>query len=77
MRNNAIGGWRIGLACAALFAGQALAAELTVTVAVPRLEVAEYHRPYVAVWIERPDHSVAANLVVWYDVGMKNDEGTK
>lgn len=77
MRNNAIGGWRTGLACAALFAGPALAAELAVTVAVPRLEVAEYHRPYLAVWIERPDHSVAANLAVWYDVDMKNDEGTK
>lgn len=51
------------------------AAELTVSITVPRLEVSEYHRPYVAVWIERPDRSVAANLAVWYEVN--NKEGTK
>lgn len=43
------------------------AADLEVTVEIPRLPVAEYHRPYVAVWIEKPDQSVAANLAVWYD----------
>jgi hypothetical protein len=54
----------------------AAAAELNVAVEVPRLEVAEYHRPYVAIWIEREDQSVAANLSVWYEVGNKK-EGTK
>lgn len=52
-------------------------AELDLTVTVPRLDVAEYHRPYVAVWIERPDGSAAANLAVWYDVDQRNGEGTK
>src|SRR5688572_198099 len=51
------------------------AAELTLTVNVPRLDVAEYHRPYLAVWVERGDKSVAANLAVWYQTG--NKEGTK
>lgn len=53
------------------------AAELDISVEIPRLKVSEYHRPYVAMWLERPDHSVAANLAVWYDVGMKAGEGTK
>ncbi len=45
------------------------------TVEIPRLEVAEYHRPYVAAWIEHPDHRFAANLAVWYDIALKNNEG--
>lgn len=53
------------------------AAELDITLEIPSLNVAEYHRPYVAVWLERPDRSVAANLAVWYDGDMKADEGTK
>ena len=53
------------------------AAQLDITLEIPRLTVAEYHRPYVAVWLERPDHSVAANLAVWYDTDMKAGEGSK
>lgn len=69
----------LALAAAVLpFAG-AQAAELKVKVAIPQLDVAEYHRPYVAVWIERPDASVAANLAVWYQQprarGGENKEG--
>lgn len=44
----------------------AWAATARLTLEIPRLDVAEYHRPYVAVWIEREDRSVAANLAVWY-----------
>ncbi len=43
-----------------------MAQDLSVEIEVPRINAAEYHRPYVAVWISRPDHSVAANLAVWY-----------
>jgi len=53
------------------------AADLAVKVEIPRLTVAEYHRPYTAVWIEKADQSFAANLAVWYDVKMKAGEGTK
>lgn len=53
------------------------AGEIQLTIEIPRLNVAEYHRPYVAAWIEKPDLSHAANLVVWYDTEMKNAEGTK
>lgn len=53
----------------------ASAGELTATIEIPRLDVAEYHRPYVAIWIETPQRGFAANLAVWYDVKMANDEG--
>lgn len=55
----------------------ALAAELTVTVEIPRLNVLAYHAPYVAMWIERPDQSVAATLAVWYAVRREHDEGAQ
>jgi hypothetical protein len=50
----------------------ARAAELTLTIEIPKIEVAEYHRPYVAVWLEREDQTVAANLAVWYDVAGRD-----
>lgn len=65
-----------GLA-AVSFAAPAAAAEITVKVEIPRLSVAEYHRPYVAMWLERADQSPVATLSVWYDVKLKNAEGTK
>ena len=65
------------LALAGLATAPAVAAELSVTVEIPQLSVAEYHRPYVAVWVEKPDQQVAANLAVWYDVGLRNKEGEK
>ncbi|MDO9598720.1 MAG: DUF2271 domain-containing protein [Azoarcus sp.] len=65
------------LVLGSLLAAPALAAELKLDIEVPRLTVAEYHRPYVAVWIERPDNSVAANLAVWYEGKKRDAEGTK
>jgi hypothetical protein len=50
-------------------------ADLNVSVEIPRLDVAEYHRPYVAIWIENADQSAAADLAVWYDVAKRNHEG--
>ncbi|MFL9922730.1 DUF2271 domain-containing protein [Herbaspirillum lusitanum] len=63
----------------ALFAAAvpAHAAEMNLKIEVPRLTVAEYHRPYLAAWIERADQSVAANLAVWYDLKKKDKEGEK
>lgn len=55
-------------AATTLFTGPAMAADLTVSVEVPRLSVAAYHRPYVAVWIERPDNTAVRTLAVWYEV---------
>jgi hypothetical protein len=55
---------------------QASAAEMEVKVEVPRLAVAEYHRPYVAIWIENASGHVA-DLSVWYDLKLSDREGEK
>jgi hypothetical protein len=55
----------------------AMAADLSVKFELPQLNVAEYHKPYVAIWIERPDASVASTLAVLYDVRKRNNGGAK
>lgn len=67
----------ITLGVSGIVAGPAVAADLSVTIEVPALSVAEYHRPYVATWIERADGTVAANLSVWYDFKQKDKKGNK
>ena len=59
-----------GLAVAA----PAFAADLSVSVDIPRLNTASYHRPYVAVWIEQPDQTAVRTLAVWYQQ-TRNSEG--
>ena len=54
-----------------------LAADLDIKVQIPRIEVAEYHRPYVAVWIENGDQSVNSHLAVWYLTDRKKEDGTQ
>ena len=60
-----------------LASGWTMAADLTVKFDLPQLNVAEYHKPYVAVWIERADQSVAGTLAVLYDVKKRDNAGTK
>ena len=60
-----------------MLSGWAVGAELAVKFEIPQLNVAEYHRPYVAVWLERADQSVAANLAVLYDIKKKDNGGEK
>lgn len=43
------------------------AADMSLSVEVPRLNVAEYHRPYVAAWLQNQDNTVT-NLAVWYQL---------
>ncbi len=69
----------IGGTLSAVLAAPALAAApgtMDVTVTIPRLKVAEYHRPYVAIWVEK-EGAPAKTVAVWYDYDMKNGEGTK
>ncbi|QDT33111.1 DUF2271 domain-containing protein [Thalassoglobus polymorphus] len=47
---------------------------LLVTVELPRLKVREYHRPYVAVWIEDGSRKLVKHVSVWYQQGA-NAEG--
>lgn len=54
----------------------AAAQNMTVSVTIPRLSVAEYHRPYVAIWLEK-EGAAPKTLQVWYDHDKKNNEGTK
>ncbi|WP_417780784.1 DUF2271 domain-containing protein [Stutzerimonas xanthomarina] len=61
----------------ALLTSPLMAAELVVDVEIPRLQVAEYHRPYMALWLEEPDKRHVANLAVWYDLKLKDNEGEK
>ena len=71
---------RVGLSLtlSGAFAAQAFAADVAVMVGIPRLSVAEYHKPYVAIWLERPDQM--GNIAVWYDFSsrtMKAPNGSR
>jgi hypothetical protein len=57
-----------------LAAVPASAADLTVSVELPRINNASYHRPYVAIWIEREDQTAVKTLAVWYQQ-TRNNEG--
>lgn len=48
-------------------AAPAMAADLNVNFDIPKLSVAEYHAPYVSIWIENPaDSTSAGTLSVWF-----------
>ncbi|ATY32519.1 DUF2271 domain-containing protein [Sphingomonas psychrotolerans] len=64
------------LGASALVASPAGAQTLDLTITIPKLSVAEYHRPYVAVWLEK-EGAAPRSLAVWYDFDMKANEGTK
>jgi len=55
----------------------AMAADLTLKFEIPQLNVAEYHRPYLAAWLENADQKVVTNLAVLYDVKKKDNGGAK
>ena len=65
------------LLAGAVIGAPAGAADLTLSIEIPTLKVAEYHRPYVAVWIESTDQKFVDNLAVWYDLKLRDNEGTK
>jgi len=69
---------KLTIALGGLLALPAHAAEFTVDIELPQLKVAEYHRPYVAVFVEGADQKVAADLAVWYMTKDTNEgHGTK
>lgn len=67
----------LGVSAMGAAASSATAGTVTLEVEIPRLGVAEYHKPYVAGWIEDAAGAHKSNLFVWYDVDMKNAGGTK
>jgi hypothetical protein len=64
----------ISAALTTLAAGSSLASEATISIDVPQLNVAEYHKPYVAMWVEKADGGKVTNLAVWYDTKHKDKE---
>ncbi len=61
-----------------LVAPAAQAADLSINVEVPRINAAEYHRPYVAIWVEDDAQKSVADLAVWYQqTDGKEGHGTK
>lgn len=67
-----LAGLLLGLASTASLAG-----ELALSVEIPQLDVAEYHRPYVAIWLENQQDRAITNLAVWYDLKLADREGEK
>lgn len=61
----------------ALTATAAHAGQLVLEVEIPQQKVAEYHKPYIAGWIEAAGGGHAANVFVWYDVKKANGGGQK
>jgi hypothetical protein len=59
-----------------LFPASAGAQTVELTVTIPKLSVAEYHRPYVAMWLEK-EGVTPRTVAVWYDHDMKDNEGVK
>jgi hypothetical protein len=60
-----------------MISGWAVGADMTVKFEIPRLNVAEYHRPYVAMWVESAAQPAITTLAVLYDVKKKDNAGTK
>lgn len=46
---------------------QSHAAELNIALKIPEMTVAEYHAPYVAIWIEDDKHKAVADIAVWHE----------
>ena len=65
-----------GAIAAPLVATPATAASVTVT--IPRQDVAEYHKPYVAIWLEPAGGGAARTIALWYETKKTGkDAGTK
>ncbi|MEP1448242.1 MAG: DUF2271 domain-containing protein [Paraglaciecola sp.] len=69
---------RLSLVYSLAFGGFSYAADnsLSVEIEIPRMNVAEYHKPYVAVWLEDSNRR-ATQVALWYDLDMKDNEGKK
>ena len=69
--------YRVALAGLPLAAAAPAAAQsLDVSITIPRMTVAEYHAPYVAVWLEKPG-APARTVAIWYDLDNRENGGKK
>ena len=60
-----------------LISSWAIGADMSVKFEIPKLAVAEYHKPYIAMWLERADQSVVSTLAVLYEVRKRDNGGAK
>ena len=68
------------LSTALLLAIPASALNLSLDITIPDIKSSEYHRPYVAVWVEDSEHKLVEHLSLWYFIKGKDDnpqEGLK
>lgn len=64
--------------CSGSTATISTAEEMELSVEIPQLNVSEYHRPYVGIWIEDSNNQHVRNLAVWYQMREgKEGHGTK
>ena len=69
--------YRVALAGLPLAAAAPAGAQtLDLSITIPRMTVAEYHAPYVAVWLEKPG-APARTLSIWYDLDNRENGGKK
>lgn len=57
------------------FAGSSHAEEIALSVEVPQIDVAEYHWPYVAMWLQNVDSGDITNIKVWYQIKESDEKG--
>ncbi len=62
---------------AALLGGPAVAATAELTITIPRIDIAAYHKPYVAVWLQQPGAATGRTLALWYDFDNRENGGQK
>lgn len=62
---------------AGLFAGRAQSADMAVTLTIPKLDTAEYHRPYVAIWLQDVARKDIRDIAVWHERDKAGGEGKK
>jgi hypothetical protein len=55
----------------------AQAGQLAVELTIPQQKVAEYHKPYIAGWLEDANGKAVKTLFVWYDVKKRENAGQK
>ncbi|WP_454883809.1 DUF2271 domain-containing protein [Sphingomonas oryzagri] len=69
---------RLALVAGTVVVPASVASAATVTVTLPRMDLAEYKKPYVAGWIEPAGGGQARSLFVWYAAKKGgNEPGTK
>ncbi|CAN5292047.1 DUF2271 domain-containing protein [soil metagenome] len=66
----------LSTAALALGASPAVAGSLDVSIDVPKMNTAEYHRPYLSFWLQKADGQAAGTLQVWYETG-REEHGRK